>query len=87
MLEHGEYKQAIFVLELLLSDRPDDPVLLYNLGMAYSDTGNLNHAVVLLRRLMAQEPDHINGRVALGVALAPSKEVQDSRLEFETRCG
>ena len=44
MLEHGEYRQAILVLELLLSDRPDDPVLLYNLGMAYSDTGNLDRA-------------------------------------------
>ena len=28
MLEHGDYRQAILVLELLLSDRPDDPVLL-----------------------------------------------------------
>ena len=83
MLEHGEYKQAILVLELLLSDRPDDPVLLYNLGMAYSDTGNLDRGVVLLRRLMVQEPDHVNGRVALGVALTRQRKYEDARLELE----
>ncbi len=82
MLEHGEYREAIFVLELLLSGEPDDPTLLYNLGMAYSDTGALDRAVALLRRLMAAAPDHVNGRVALGVALTRQRKYEEARSEL-----
>jgi tetratricopeptide (TPR) repeat protein len=83
MLERGEYKEAILVLELLLSDQPDDPTLLYNLGMAHSDVGALDRAVVLLRRLMALAPDHVNGRIALGVALTRQRKYEDARPELE----
>lgn len=83
MLERGEYQEAILVLELLLSDQPDDPVLLYNLGMAYSDVGTLDRAVVLLRRLMTVEPDNVNGRIALGVALTRQRKYEDALPELE----
>jgi Flp pilus assembly protein TadD len=83
MLEHGEYKEAILVLELLLSDQPDDPTLLYNLGMAYSDVGTLDRAVSLLGRLMALQPDHVNGRIALGVALTRQRKYEEAVLELE----
>ena len=69
LLTRGNYEDGIFLLELFLSESPDDPVLLYNLGMAYSDQGVMPRAVDLLSRLADVEPDHINGRVALGVAL------------------
>ena len=83
MLKRGEYKQAILVLELLISDQAEDPVLLYNLGMAYSDLGKIDRALVLLRRLMTVQPDHANGRVALGVALTRQGKYEEARLELE----
>lgn len=69
LLTKGNYEDGILLLELFLSEEPDDPVLLYNLGMAYSDQNVMPRAVGLLFRLADIDPDHINGRVALGVAL------------------
>lgn len=68
-LEAGQYHEAAVVLELLLSADPDSEVVLYNLGMAHSDLGNLSRAEELLRKCLEVEPNHINARVALGVAL------------------
>jgi len=82
MLKQGEYREAILLLELLLSDQHDDPVLLYNLGMAYSDSGVLDRALVYLRRLMAVAPDHVNGRVALGVALSRQRNYAEAQSEL-----
>lgn len=68
-LSAGQYDDAAIVLEFLLATYPDTPPILYNLGMAYSNTGRMARAATLLRRLVEIEPDHVNGRVALGVAL------------------
>jgi tetratricopeptide (TPR) repeat protein len=54
---------------LLLSDRPADVSILYNLGMALSDVGRLDDAEFHLRRALDIAPDFTNARVALGVAL------------------
>jgi tetratricopeptide (TPR) repeat protein len=82
MLEHGQYRESILLLELLLSDDPDNADLLYNLGMATSDTGVLDKAVLRLRRLVAIEPSHVNGRIALGVALTRQKKYEEARVEL-----
>jgi Flp pilus assembly protein TadD len=68
-LRRGEYSGAITLLQLFLSDRPDDVNLLYNLGMALSDVGKLAEAEEHLQHLIELAPDHVNARVALGVAL------------------
>lgn len=70
MLQRGELREGAVLLRLLLSATPDDPDLLYNLGLALSDLGQLDEAVTRLRRLSEVAPSHVNGRVALGVALA-----------------
>ena len=67
-LKQGELAPGVLLMRLLLSDSPDDPVLLYNLGMALSDQNRLDEASSHLERLLQLEPDHANGRVALGVA-------------------
>lgn len=69
ILSKGNYPDGILLLELFLSNEPEDPDLLYNLGMAYSDQNNLDRSIALLTKLVEKEPEHINGRVALGVAL------------------
>jgi len=49
--------------------KPNDVNLLYNLGMALSDTGQLDDAVNHLRRAVTLADDFTNARIALGVAL------------------
>jgi tetratricopeptide (TPR) repeat protein len=69
MLNRGQRAEGVILLRLLLSDQPDNPFILYNLGMALSDAGKLDEAIDYLDRLRDVDPTHVNGRVALGVAL------------------
>ena len=68
-LQRKDYSGAITLLQLFLSDRPNDVTLLYNLGMALSDVGRLGEAEEHLQHVVDLAPDHVNARVALGVAL------------------
>ena len=83
VLEKAKYNEAVLLLELFISARPDDLDFLYNLGMAYSDMGELERALTNLRRLLDLAPNHINGRVALGVALM--RQGQDKQAAMELR--
>jgi len=82
MLERGELAQAILLLELFLSESPDDAVILYNLGMAYSDLGILDKALPCLRHLLEVDPTHVNGRVALGVAMMRHGDSEEAVAEL-----
>jgi tetratricopeptide (TPR) repeat protein len=68
-LQEGKQAQGIQLLELLLSSRPDDALVLYNLGLALSDAGRLERAEQCLRRAAQLNPEDSNIPVALGVAL------------------
>lgn len=69
-LEAGQFAEAIELLQLLRRYQPDDVAVLHNLGMAFSDLGQLDNAESVLRHAVNVAPDHVNARVALGVALA-----------------
>lgn len=77
-LKRGKYPGAITLLRLFLSALPNDANLLYNLGMALSDTGKINDAVNYLRRAVTVAPDFTNARVALGIALQRQGENEDA---------
>ena len=83
MLTAGNYAEGILLLELLLSQSPNDAMLLLNLGMALSDRRKLDRAVALLERLTALDPDLANGFVALGVAQARGQKLTDSARSLE----
>jgi len=68
-LQQGKQAEGIQLLELLLSNRPDDPAVLYNLGLALSDAGRLERAEQCLRKAAELNPSDANIPVALGVAL------------------
>ena len=74
------------LLRFLLSDDPDNPDVLYNLGMVLSDLGQTDEAIVRLRRLVVVAPDHVNGLVALGVALTAKRE-RAGAADFAARRG
>jgi tetratricopeptide (TPR) repeat protein len=64
----GNYPTGIAMLRSLLRQYPDDSELLYNLGMALSDVGELQESETYLRRVVAEQPTNVNATVALGVA-------------------
>jgi tetratricopeptide (TPR) repeat protein len=68
-LEQGKQAEGIQLLEFLLSNHPDDPLVLYNLGLALSDAGRLERAEQCLRQAAELDPKDTNIPVALGVAL------------------
>lgn len=68
-LQKGRLAETTLVLQFLLSERPEDSDILYNLGMALSDGGQPDLAERYLRRLLRTDPDRTNGYAALGVAL------------------
>ncbi len=84
ILTQGNYLDGILLLEFFLSENPNNPDLFYNLGMAYSDQNKLTHAIGLLSRLMNIQPGHVNGRVALGIALIRNNETEAGVRELQT---
>ena len=68
-LQRGNQAEGIQLLELLLSSRPEDPQVLYNLGLALSDAGRLERAEQCLRRASGLNPGEASIQAALGVAL------------------
>ena len=86
-LARGKSAQGLLLLELFLSDDPENAELLYAAGMAYSDQNNLERAIELLSKLVTTAPGHVNGRVARGAALlrAGRNEAGVSELEAAVR--
>jgi tetratricopeptide (TPR) repeat protein len=77
-LSGGQLAEGIILLELLRSHNPEDPQVLYNLGMAYSETGALDRAEECLRTVVGADPQHVNAQVALGVALTRTGRTQEA---------
>jgi tetratricopeptide (TPR) repeat protein len=83
ILTEGNYLDGILLLEFFLFENPNDPDLLFNLGMAYSDQNKLTRSIELLSRLMSVKPDHVNGRVALGIALVRDNKTGEGIRELQ----
>jgi tetratricopeptide (TPR) repeat protein len=75
LLNRGEHQRAIQLLKFLHAARPQDAIILYNLGMALSDIGKLSEAERKLRKALEIEAEMTNAKVALGVALARDKKL------------
>jgi tetratricopeptide (TPR) repeat protein len=86
-LKRGQDREGIQLLELARSKTPDDPTVLYNLGVALSGSGQFDRAVVHFRRLVVLEPDQANGRVALGVALIRQDRIEEAIGELRAALG
>ena len=82
LLKQGKVAEARQLLELLLRDGPDNPDVLYNLGMIYTDMNEPDRAVELLRRCIELAPAKANGYVALGFALTRRGENAAARANF-----
>ena len=82
MISDGDLEGAKRVLENLMVKSPDDPILLYNLGMCYSDLGDLDFAINTLSNCIQLAPLYSNAFVALGVAYARKGMLNESETNF-----
>jgi len=76
LLRSGKIAEALPMLWAIHQERPTDTDTLYNLGVAYSELGQLKKALGILERLVEMQPDHVHSLVALGVACIKSQELQ-----------
>jgi len=76
LLQQGDHGTAVPMLRTALQHMPDNPVILFNLGMALSDLKQLADAITLLERLVTLQPDHAQGWNALGIAYVRNNDVQ-----------
>jgi len=65
-LEQSRLKEGQRILEELRKEEPDNAVILYNLGMCYSEQGMLEASIDVLERCVEVAPDHVNAYAALG---------------------
>jgi tetratricopeptide (TPR) repeat protein len=74
-LQRGGYATGKAIFEALLSEHPNNAIVLYNLGMVYSDEGNLNKSISLLSALTHLKPDYAHGWVVLSVAYMRNNQI------------
>jgi len=86
LLNQGKYQEAVIILRSMREKQPNDPEVLYNLGMALSDLGKLDEAIDCLEHLTKVQPHKANGFVALGVAYARDERTESSLEPLRTAC-
>ncbi|MDH3222695.1 MAG: tetratricopeptide repeat protein, partial [Gemmatimonadota bacterium] len=69
LLEAGEYRRAVPLLETSLEERPDDIALLLLSGKVFSAVGDYERAQGLFDRAMELAPDDLSVRKEAGIAL------------------
>jgi protein O-GlcNAc transferase len=69
LFESRRFEEASRYLERAVAIRPNQPVLLTNLGEAYRRHGNLERAAAAFERVLAEEPDFPEAHQNLGLTL------------------
>ena len=82
LLSECKLEDAMFILEDLAFRSPNDPNVLYNLGMCYSDLGYLDSAIHTLKRCVKIVPLYSNAYVALGVAYGWQGKQKEAVIQF-----
>jgi len=78
----GKFTEALIILEKLFSIVPDDPEVLYNLGMCHTELGNPKKAIELLEKVSNRSPFFSNVYVALGFAYAKINKLDKAESNF-----
>ena len=66
LLEQKKMKEAVKLLEEILMDDPTNSIVLYNLGMCYSELGYYDKSIKTLKQSLKYNPDSSNTLTALG---------------------
>lgn len=83
-LQRGIYPAGKDIFEELYAQYPTNPIVLYNLGMVYSDEGNLTKAIAMLANLTRIKPDYEHGWVALAVAYMRNEQINEANQAAQT---
>jgi len=75
-LDEGRLWEGQRILEQLREEEPENPMVLYNLGMSYSEQGKLEASIEALERCIELAPDFVNAHAALGFSYARSGRTQ-----------
>ena len=78
LLQKRQHEVAVPILQGLLKSEPNHLGVLFNLGMAESDLGKLDDAIVHLKALVEKDPRHAHGWVALGVGQARAGRIDEA---------
>jgi len=83
LLREHRYKEARELLTLLLAENPNDPGILYNLGMLHTDMNEPDKAIEMLSRVADNPQAGANVQVALGYAWFVRGEPAKARFHTE----
>lgn len=75
--------EGIRMLREVTEDDPENEFALFNLGMLSIQSRQFDRAVEWLTKLVAVNPQHLQGQVFLGMALANTGEKEKAREQFE----
>jgi tetratricopeptide (TPR) repeat protein len=64
----GDFEEARETFESILLESPRDAEVLYNLGLCFTDLGQVDKAVTVLNKSIEYNPGHSHSHVALGYA-------------------
>ncbi|MFN6398863.1 MAG: tetratricopeptide repeat protein [Planctomycetota bacterium] len=82
LLQSGNYRSGVPLLQNVLATDPDNTVALFNLGMALSDQGKLSDAIGYLKRLVQLQPENSDAWIALGVAENRNSDLEQSAVSL-----
>ncbi|WP_431065688.1 tetratricopeptide repeat protein [Methylotuvimicrobium sp.] len=83
-LQRGIYSKGKAIFEDLYAQYPANVIVLYNLGMVYSDEDKLSKAIELLSKLTQIKPDYPHAWVALAVAYMRNNQVIEADQAAQT---
>lgn len=79
LLNNGKIQEALPFLEAIAAARKNDAEALYNLGIAYSELGRYEDAVMRLKKAAEYDPNHTNAWVGIGYAYARLERKKDAK--------
>ncbi|MDO8995737.1 MAG: tetratricopeptide repeat protein [Nitrosomonas sp.] len=80
LLQSGKIKEALPFLEALTDANSKDATVLYNLGIAYSELGRFEDAVMRLKKSLEYDPSNSNAWVGIGVAYNHLNRKADAKI-------
>lgn len=83
LARQGQFDRARDILQQLYAMNPHDTAILYDYALCVSEMGKKPESIPLFAHLLDLAPDHVNGRVALGVALAATGRLAEAKDAFQ----
>lgn len=73
----GDFEGAKASLEAILAASPDDPEVIYNLGVLHGESGRQDEALAIMQRVLEKNPDHAGALNYVGYTWAERGERLD----------